>query len=1091
MCPHLSLRRAARKHEGPTVAPSTGELITLCTVIVRVLAFAAAAIGLPPASQLPAAIDFQRDVQPIFREHCIGCHGPTQQFGGLRLDRRADALRGGTQTDIGPGNANGSRLYHRLIGTTFGTQMPPTGPLSADQVEIIQRWIDEGAIWPDAAAGESAQLPADPDAIRLMASIRRDDRHAVDEQLRTNQRVVALRGSGGTTPLMAAALYGDAALVTRLLAAGAEPNAVSAAGTTALMMALPDVAKVQVLLDAGADVNLRSQDRRSALVIAAGIIGAEPAMKLLLEYGADPSPWRPGDPVPLREAARAGDAAMFRLLLPYAGGPKSDAVPPATLMRTFCFGCAESVGAGEDGPLMVGPPIVSAESTAPRYDPGRSARPTPIGETPADQQNLRAAVQRSLPLLQDIGPAFINQTGCVSCHHNSVASMAVAAARTHGFAVNEQVAKTQMSAIGKYLESWRDRVVQNIPIAGQADTMSYLLFGLASDGYVPDPATDAQAIFLKRRQAADGHWALNTVRPPIESNEIEVTAVSMRALQAFAPPSQRAAYAGAIDRARAWLTTVRGETTEERAFRLLGLHWANAPASAVQTAAHELLALQKNDGGWSQTQTMASDAYATGEALVALRESAAVPSSDRAYRTGLEYLLRTQIDDGSWIVETRSVPIQAYFESGFPYGVNQWISAAATGWATTALALATETPQTIPRPPAPPPGPPRPEDGSAAPDGYSPIPMWLGQTRAPHPSNTAAFSVETVAEGLSGAFCFDFLPDGRMIVGERPGRIRIVAKDGKLSEPLDGMPANLWAKGQGLFEVRPDRAFASNRRIFLTYTVLPDGSNQAALPRSPGVLMVASATLSSDERTLENLKVLLNAEGTGGRLIQAPDGTLLITSTIPSGVGINAVDWPQPQQLTSNMGKVLRIDADGSIPKDNPFAGRSDAHPEIYALGIRDAQGVAIHPRTGLLWLSEHGPRGGDEINAVARGKNYGFPVIGYGREYSGKPINGDKTAQEGMEQPVYFWTPDIAPAGIAFYTGSLFPAWRGDLFVSALAGKALVRLVLKDDRVIAEERLLTDLNSRIRGVNQGPDGALYVLTDGNAGKILRLVPKR
>jgi glucose/arabinose dehydrogenase len=251
-----------------------------------------------------------------------------------------------------------------------------------------------------------------------------------------------------------------------------------------------------------------------------------------------------------------------------------------------------------------------------------------------------------------------------------------------------------------------------------------------------------------------------------------------------------------------------------------------------------------------------------------------------------------------------------------------------------------------------------------------------------------------------------------------------------------------------------------------------------------------SATLSADDRGLENLKVLLNAEGTGGRLIQAPDGTLLITSTVPGGVGIDVTGWPQPQQLTSDMGKILRINADGSIPKDNPFAGRADARPEIYALGIRDSQGLAMHPRTGQLWLSDHGPRGGDEINAVEKGKNYGFPVIGYGREYSGKPINGDKTAQQGMEQPIYFWTPDIAPAGIAFYTGTRFPAWQGDLFVSALAGKSLVRLVLKDDRVVAEERLLTELNARIRGVEQGPDGALYVLTDGNAGKILRLVPK-
>lgn len=396
----------------------------------------------------------------------------------------------------------------------------------------------------------------------------------------------------------------------------------------------------------------------------------------------------------------------------------------------------------------------------------------------------------------------------------------------------------------------------------------------------------------------------------------------------------------------------------------------------------------------------------------------------------------------------------------------------------------------VPRPPAPPPGPASPDAGSAAPDGYAPLPEWLGQTRAPRPPKTAAFTTETVAEGLSGAFCFSFLPDGRMLVGERAGRIKIVGKDGKVSQPLEGLPANLWTHGQGLFEVRADRAFASNRTIYLTYTVLPDGANEAALPRSPGVLLVGKAMLSADDKRLENLKVLLNAEGTGGRLIQAQDGTLFITSTIPDGVGVNSVDWPQPQQLDSNMGKVLRINADGSIPKDNPFVGRTGAHPEIYALGFRDIQGITIQPRTGKLWTSEHGPRGGDEINLVEKGKNYGFPVIGYGREYSGKPINGDKTAQDGMEQPIYFWTPDIAPAGIGFYSGTRFPAWQGDLFVAELVGRSLVRLVLKDDRVIAEERLLTELNARIRGVNEGPDGALYVLTDGNDGKILRLVPR-
>ena len=226
-------------------------------------------------------------------------------------------------------------------------------------------------------------------------------------------------------------------------------------------------------------------------------------------------------------------------------------------------------------------------------------------------------------------------------------------------------------------------------------------------------------------------------------------------------------------------------------------------------------------------------------------------------------------------------------------------------------------------------------------------------------------------------------------------------------------------------------------------------------------------------------------------MIQARDKTLFITSSIPSGVGIESVDWPQPQRLDSLMGKVLRIDPDGTVPPNNPFVGKAGARPQIYAYGLRDYQGIALHPATGQLWTSEHGPKGGDEINAIESGKNYGFPVVGYGREYSGTPINADRTYQQGMEQPVYFWTPDIAPSGMTFYAGRLFPEWRGNLFVAALAGKHVVRLVLRDTRVIAEERLLTDMNSRIRDVREGPDGALYVMTDGMGGEILRLVPAK
>jgi glucose/arabinose dehydrogenase len=286
--------------------------------------------------------------------------------------------------------------------------------------------------------------------------------------------------------------------------------------------------------------------------------------------------------------------------------------------------------------------------------------------------------------------------------------------------------------------------------------------------------------------------------------------------------------------------------------------------------------------------------------------------------------------------------------------------------------------------------------------------------------------------------------------------------------------------------VQPDRNFAANRTIYFTYAVLPPGAD-IAKQRTPAHVHVASAKISTDDKSLEGVKDLLDAEGTGGRVIQANDGTLLVETTVPAGFGINSSEWMQPQQTDSLMGKVLRINTDGSVPKDNPFVGRADARPEIYALGFRDPQGLAIHPKTGRLFTSEHGPRGGDEVNEVEKGKNYGFPVIGYGRDYTGKPINNDTTAQAGLEQPVYFWTPDIAPAGLGFYTGKMFPAWDGNLFVSGLASKYLVRLVLNGNRVVAEERLLVDQNARIRGVSEGPDGALYVLTDGANGKILRL----
>jgi mono/diheme cytochrome c family protein len=633
-------------------------------------------------------VDFQRDVQPIFAKHCVSCHGPELQMNGFRLDRRADALRGGTQTDIGPGNADGSRLYHRLIGTNFGQQMPPGGPLSDADIEIVKRWIDEGAEWPDQISGEPQALPVDADASQLIALIRDGQTERADELLRRNPRSATLRGPHGATPLMAAALYGDAALVKRLLAAGADPNARNVVGATALMWSIPDAPKMQLLLEAGADVGAFTEERRSALAIASGTVGATPALKLLLDYGAQPWALKPTDFSFIREAARVGDVEMFRTMLDYGVSATEQSRTLPNYLRLFCFPCAELIGVGGAGPLPKAPPVANAAATSPIYDPGRSALPTPVGVRSATAATLRAAVERSLPLLQEIDGAFIQRTGCVSCHHNSLVAMAVSTARSKGFAVNETIARKQPRVVTSYLETWRERALQNVPIAGGADTMSYLLFGLAAEHTPRDAATDAQAIWLLRRQSPDGGWPVNTLRPPIESNDIEVTAVSARALQVYAPPSRRAEFAAAVDRARRWLTNAAGDDTEERAFRLLGLHWMNAARDLVAHAAKELAAGQREDGGWSQSPGMPSDAYATGQALTALGETGSATLADRGYKKGIEFLLRTQSEDGTWFVESRSVPIQAYFESGFPYGVNQWVSAAATAWATTAIALA-------------------------------------------------------------------------------------------------------------------------------------------------------------------------------------------------------------------------------------------------------------------------------------------------------------------------------------------------------------------------------------------------------------------
>jgi len=395
-------------------------------------------------------------------------------------------------------------------------------------------------------------------------------------------------------------------------------------------------------------------------------------------------------------------------------------------------------------------------------------------------------------------------------------------------------------------------------------------------------------------------------------------------------------------------------------------------------------------------------------------------------------------------------------------------------------------------------------------DNYTPQPAWAGQTRAPKPAKIAAYDVQTAAQGLFAPWSFAFLPDGRIIVSEASKGWRIIEKDGRKSEYIAGLPVDFSKRAQQVLDVVPDKDFPRTRIIYFLYRVPPKeagdiGSREEDFPiHYPQIEMVARGRLSEDEKRLTDVKVLLNTQGIEGRMIQAPDGTLFIDSGPLAGRGILSRNWTQSQLPGSLMGKVLHINGDGSIPRDNPFIGRADTRPEIWAFGVRDAQSMAFDSR-GRLWTAENGPMGGDELNLLEKGKNYGFPIISYGREYSGELINGGLTATPGLEQPIYFWTPSVAPSGMTFYTGSLFPEWKGDLFIATMSprfGRKVIRLALKETpdgmRVAGEEFLLTELGgTRFRDVKQGPDGALYALTDvrpsslAGPDKILRLVPKQ
>jgi ankyrin repeat protein len=739
-----------------------------------------AAIGIM-SGQTPAKVDFAKDVLPILRQNCVPCHGPAQQNSGMRLDRKSVVLG---RRGVVPGSSDNSFLFHRISGNAFGMQMPPTGPLHPEQIATIKNWIDQGADWPDSLANEVELPPLNPKAVAMVDALHEGDLQRFMKSVDEAPSLLNARGPGGSSPFMYAVLYTGLPTLERLLKQGADVNKRDDANAAALLWAASDLEKTRLLVDHGADVNARSSDMRTPLMVAARRPGNVATVKFLLDHGANPNPnlHPAAESSPLIEAANAGDAASFELLLARGADVKDAgemALETAYMMR--CSKCATLLIAKglskQDYTVALPNVAVLGDANAVRQmlDHGADVNAVdPLGRTPLmyaaasdalpldvvkllvergadvnatdshklsgdaglsvldiarrhgetlvaawlvksgakgsqpkspllktrDANNARGAIQASLPLIQRADANFIPKAACASCHNNSFAAIAVGAARKSGFQVDEKIAAQQVHANVFGLTKLRDNLHQGffVPVQdvfGQF-VVSYILIGLDAEHYQPDINTDAAVMYLKSHQSAGGEWPYPAAdaRPPICSNYIGQTAVSMRALQLYAPKTDKAPYDQAIQLAASWLAKAKSTNNEDRGYRLLGLAWYGKDKDAIQKAARELIAKQRPDGGWSDLDSMESSAYATGRSLYAV-QIAGFPSSEAAYSRAIKYLLSTQQEDGSWYVRTRAMALQPFFDAGFPHGFDQWISAAGTSWATVALSQSLKATATI------------------------------------------------------------------------------------------------------------------------------------------------------------------------------------------------------------------------------------------------------------------------------------------------------------------------------------------------------------------------------------------------------------
>jgi ankyrin repeat protein len=740
-------------------------------LLFAAIPFAGAQTKLPPA--VSKKVDYKQDIQPLLAQKCYSCHGPEVQQAGLRLDLRQNALRGG---DYGPvikiGDSASSKLIRRLVDGDGGLQMPPTGPLSDEEIGLLRAWIDQGAEFRTDIVSEVPRRPADPKVTALIASVRAGNRSEIERQIAASPEAVKGMDEGGSTALHHAAGYGPLANVELLINKGADVNAKNRRSSTPLHWAIHDEAKVRLLLSKGADVNTKQAQGRTPLFLAAMLGDGVPTMRLLFARGADPNLASANGQTPLMMAAVRGNVEGMQLMIEKGAEVNAkDGAGETALMFACTSGNAEAVRflieRGADvkvkskrnetalgfaatagvqasvemllakgaevnvrnfrgySPLM----FAASSDTMPAgiirllldkgadasftgdYDEPASALAAKRGHTEAarllgavssppaagttgtatpvnvNYRSIPDAVRISLALLEKQSNTFIRTAGCNSCHSQDLASAAAGLARDYGL--------TSMKAFPQLPATMTPPAEQvmdfNLNVVVATNSLAWELFDAGMNHEPRTKVTDAIVRYITASQTADGGWHTpESRRPPMTSGKIQTAALAIYAMKSYAPEAEKVSCEKAIVRAVAWLEKATPVTNQDHAFRLLGLAWGGGSAAVIRQEAKSLAALQRADGGWNQLPAMASDAYATGEALFALGSAGRMSVSDPVFRKGVNYLLSTQASDGSWHVRSRSIWLQPYFESGFPYGQDQFISTAGTAWATLALTLAAE-----------------------------------------------------------------------------------------------------------------------------------------------------------------------------------------------------------------------------------------------------------------------------------------------------------------------------------------------------------------------------------------------------------------